>query len=259
MPEEIGCADLKQLFLTGASGRLGSTVTGLFHNRWKIIPCNRSSGADLRRVLPEDVIPGSADFVLNCAAVSSRAACLADPVSAFKLNALWPALLASFCAMKGKRLVHVSTDLVYSGGVPPYTESSPAVPRCFYGWTKLLGDVAVSRHNPDALTVRTSVLVGRAGATLPTFSEDILQGRATLFHVDSFRNHTEIEPFSLFLEESLESSSSGLVLAAAPYSMSRAAYAYSLGKTDLMLAPAPPDIPHDLTLKPSKAIGKFVK
>lgn len=247
---------MRELFLTGATGRLGRTVQRVFTDQWNIHPCSLSGGEDLTSLEPADVTPDKTDFVLNCAALSSRSGCISNPLAAFKLNTLWPQKLAIFCRETSRRLVHMSTDLVYAGGIPPYTETSPAVPRSLYGWTKLLGDIAVQKSNPDACIVRTSILVGDAGAKMSTFSEDILSGSATHFHVDCFRNHTDINALAQFLSECLFSSRSGLILAAAPYAMSRAAYAYSLLQRDINLIPAPDDIPHDLTLRPSQVIEK---
>jgi len=241
---------VRHLFLPGATGRLGRTVIAYFGDPWVIHPCSRSGGDDLRSACPEELFPESADFALNCAALSSRGGCASDPFSAYAVNARWPARLARFCRENGRRLVHISTDLVYSGGIPPYTESSPAVPGSFYGWTKLIGDRAVLGIDPSACVVRTSVLVGKTGAGTPTFTEDILSGRATQFHVDCFRNHTDINSLAEYLKGCLFSSLSGLVLAAAPYSTSRAAYAFSILQKDMEMIPAPADIPRDLTLRP---------
>ncbi len=246
---------MRELFLTGSTGRLGRTVEREFEGSWVIHPCSLSRGEDLTVARPEVLVPEQTDFVLNCAALSSRGGCIKDPLTAFKLNSLWPQKLAKFCAETGKRLVHVSTDLVYAGGIPPYTEKSPAVPRSLYGWTKLLGDIAVQNANPRAGIVRTSILVGDVGAKMTTFSEDILSGRTTHFHVDCFRNHTDIEALARFLSEYLYSSRSGIILAAAPYSTSRAAFAYKLLQRHINLIHAPSDIPHDLTLNPSEWIG----
>ncbi len=245
---------MRELFLTGATGRLGKTVQSEFEGNWKILPCSLSGGDDLTSLEPVDVVPLATDFVLNCAAISSRGSCIKDPLSAFKLNTLWPQKLASFCREENRRLLHMSTDLVYAGGIPPYTRKSPAVPRSLYGWTKLLGDIAVARRNPDACIVRTSILVGNVGAAMTTFSEDILSGRATHFHVDCFRNHTDINALARFLSKCLLSSCSGLIIAAAPYAQSRAAYAYALLQKDINLIHAPTDIPHDLTLRPTEVI-----
>lgn len=239
---------MNHLLLTGATGRLGRTVQRVFTPTWVIHPRSRSGGDDLRTASPEEVVPEGTDYVLNCAAMSSRGGCSRDPFSAYALNVRWPGRLAEFCTDSGRRLVHISTDLVYSGGIPPYKPRSPAVPRSLYGWTKLLGDRAVLSRAPSACIVRTSVLIGSAGAANPTFTEDILTGRATTFHVDSFRNHTDIDALASYLEGCLLSSSRGLVIAAAPYSASRAAYAYSLLRRDINLAFSSEG---DLTLKPS--------
>ncbi len=191
--------------------------------------------------------------VLNCAALSSRAECSSDPFTAFAVNSRWPARLAYWCREEGVRLIHISTDLVYAGGIPPYTESSSSVPKSLYGWTKLLGDRAVLRLNPDALVARTSVLTGKSGAKKPTFSEEILSGKARSFFVDSFRNHTDIFLLAEWLEEMLLSTASGLILAAAPYSQSRMAYASLLLGLDCHLeqVSVPASLPGDLTLRPS--------
>ncbi len=245
---------MRELLLTGSTGRLGRVFSREAKNSWLIHPCSRSRGDDLTTMEPEDVIPEKTDFILNCAALSSRGGCAENPLEAFKLNSLWPQKLAAFCSKTNRRLVHMSTDLVYAGGIPPYTEKSPAVPRSLYGWTKLLGDIAVQRRYPNACIVRTSILVGEAGAIMSTFSEDILSGTATHFHVDCFRNHTDISALARFLSSCLYSARSGLILATAPYAMSRAAYAYSLLQKDINLIPAPNDIPHDLSLKPTEVI-----
>lgn len=241
---------MRRFFFTGATGRLGTVISSLASENWEIL----AERTDLRSSPPESVFPGETDHCINCAALSSRGGCAADPFSAFALNARWPARLASYCREHGKRLIHLSTDLVYSGGIPPYTETSPAVPKSLYGWTKLLGDRAVLRLNPEALVARTSVLVGIAGAKNPTFSEDIIEGRATTFHVDCFRNHTDIRLLAGFLLTELTSSRSGLILAAAPYSMSRAAYASSILGCDIKMIPAPPHLSGDLTLRPSASL-----
>ncbi len=241
---------MRRFFLTGATGRLGTVIRSLASENWEIL----AERTDLRSSPPESVFPRETDHCINCAALSSRGGCAADPFSAFALNSRWPARLASYCREHGKRLIHLSTDLVYSGGIPPYTETSPAVPKSLYGWTKLLGDRAVLRLNPEALVARTSVLVGIAGAKNPTFSEDIIEGRATTFHVDCFRNHTDIRLLAGFLLTELTSSRSGLILAAAPYSMSRAAYASSILGCDIKMIPAPPHLSGDLTLRPSASL-----
>jgi dTDP-4-dehydrorhamnose reductase len=69
------------------------------------------------------------------------------------VNALFPHVLAEHCAEIGARLIHVSTDCVFSGEGGAYTELSRPDPHDFYGMSKLLGEVA-----SPALVLRTSII-----------------------------------------------------------------------------------------------------
>ena len=250
-----------RVLLTGATGRLGSVILEDLSDIWDIIPLSRRGGGDTRKcdiLFPEDrkVLLGQEfDIVVNTAAASSPSLCADRPAESWILNTLWPRMLAEYCRENTARLIHFSTDLVYSGGAPPYTEASPAVPMSFYGWTKLIADILVMKANPDALIVRTSVLCGETGSSRTTFSEDLLSGKINTVYVDSWRNHTPIHWLAGILREFVEKEHSGLVIASGKYSQSRSAYAEALLKsrgrsTDhLILEYAPPGVPSRLHLK----------
>lgn len=222
-----------------------------------------SGGVDLGACDPFELLDlVRPDAVVNAAAMSTASECRIAPESAVRINYRWPRGLAKACARKGIPLVHISTDLVYSGGNPPYSESSPAVPLSLYGWTKLLGDRAVLMEHPGAAVVRTSVLFGLAGAKRHTFSEEILAGLVREVHTDSFRNHTPIHWFGGVLLDLLPHRVSGLVILAAAWSQSRSAFAEALlehaGITDLpRLGRRPPGTPCDLTLDSSLASSRW--
>lgn len=92
--------------------------------------------------------------VLNCIGVVKQMAQGQDPLTAIPVNALFPHRVAKACADAGARLIHFSTDCVFSGRVGPYSEASPPDPADVYGRTKLLGEV----NAPNALTLRTSII-----------------------------------------------------------------------------------------------------
>ena len=79
-----------------------------------------------------------------------------DARASIYTNALFPHLLADRCCSRGIRLIHVSTDCVFSGRTGAYTEEDVSDAADLYGKTKYLGEV----HYPGTLTVRTSI-VGR--------------------------------------------------------------------------------------------------
>ncbi len=250
-----------RVLLTGAAGRLGSVINNDLSDVWDIIPstrkgdngtvkCDVLSSKDRKILLEENF-----NMVVNTAAVSSPPLCAKRPAESWILNTAWPCMLAEYCFANNIPFVHFSTDLVYSGGNPPYDESSPAVPRSFYGWTKLVADILVQNAYPDALIVRTSVLCGETSSERKTFSQDILSGKVTEVFVNSWRNHTPIHWIAGILPELVSKGESGLVIASGKYSQSRSAYAEALlekhGKNAEYLVQeyAPPGTPSKLSLR----------
>ena len=106
------------------------------------------------------------DTVINCAAMTNVDGCEADRDAAFRANALGPRNLAMACDKIGARLIHVSTDYVFSGrpnGGVPLDECAIPAPVSAYGQTKLLGEQYVQRFCRRHFIVRTAWLYGAAG------------------------------------------------------------------------------------------------
>lgn len=91
-------------------------------------------------------------YVINCAGII-RSLCV-DPYEALTINSALPHLLRRLLDQWGGRLLHVSTDGVFSGKKGSYQETDPPDPAHLYGKSKLLGEVTENPH----LTVRTSVI-----------------------------------------------------------------------------------------------------
>ncbi len=96
------------------------------------------------------------DVVINCIGVIKHMPGAQDPETSIAVNALFPHQLARLCAERQARLIHFSTDCVFSGRRGNYTEDDDPDPVDLYGRTKLLGEVG----GPGCLTLRTSI-VGR--------------------------------------------------------------------------------------------------
>lgn len=93
------------------------------------------------------------EVVINCIGIVKQRPEGEDPIQSIAINALFPHQLAAQCADIGARLIHVSTDCVFSGRKGHYTEQDQPDPVDLYGRTKLLGE-AMGRR---CLTIRTSV------------------------------------------------------------------------------------------------------
>lgn len=105
-----------------------------------------------------------ADVVINCAAFTNVDGCETNMDAAFKVNALGARNLAIVCEEVGAKLVHVSTDYVFSGvGTVPFKEFDKTEPKSAYGTTKLLGENYVREFCSKYFIVRTSWLYGYNG------------------------------------------------------------------------------------------------
>lgn len=140
--------------LAGQASRQGYQVLAQTHRDLDITDADAVSG----------VIQGN-DLVVNCAAVTNVDACEDHPETAHAVNAVGPRNLARTCAAVGARLIHLSTDYVFSGDLRrPYEISDPTGPLSVYGHSKLDGEHAVHAELPEAHVVRTSwVYTGGAG------------------------------------------------------------------------------------------------
>ena len=94
------------------------------------------------------------DIVINCIGIVKQLADANDPLIALPINALLPHRLARLAQVAGARLVHMSTDCVFSGRKGDYVESDLPDAYDLYGRSKLLGEV----DYPNAITLRTSII-----------------------------------------------------------------------------------------------------
>lgn len=104
------------------------------------------------------------DLVLNCAAMTNVDACESDPEAAMRGNAIGARNMARLAAAQDAKIVHVSTDYVFSGrSEKPYTEWDLPAPATVYGKSKLLGETWVQNACGRYFIVRTSWLYGKTG------------------------------------------------------------------------------------------------
>lgn len=104
------------------------------------------------------------DLIINCAAYTNVDGCETDRESAFKVNVLGPRNLAMVSSEINSKLVHISTDYVFSGdATAPYLESDVCNPKSVYGSTKYCGEQYIRDFCNQYFIVRTSWLYGYVG------------------------------------------------------------------------------------------------
>ena len=92
------------------------------------------------------------DVIVNCVGVLIRGS--EDVRNAIQLNALLPHQLKGLSEVYGAKLIHISTDCVFSGATGSYTEADYKDGEGAYAETKSLGEIIDDRN----LTLRTSII-----------------------------------------------------------------------------------------------------
>lgn len=173
--------------VTGSAGQVGTdlvtqlTSAGQFVHAVDADELDITDGASVDAAVSE-VQP---HVIVNAAAYTNVDGAEADEDTAHLVNAAGPAFLATAAARAGARLLHLSTDYVFSGEASrPYEVDDAPDPQSVYGRTKLAGEVAVREILPDASwVVRTSWVYGR-GANFVRTMIGLEQQRDTVSVVD---------------------------------------------------------------------------
>lgn len=158
---------MSTILVTGANGQLGNEMRNLSStdpaNRYLFTDVQELDITDLARVqafLSENTV----DYIVNCAAYTAVDKAESDIELCRKINAFAVENLAKASAATGAKMIHVSTDYVYSGThYMPYVESDAVAPTSVYGVTKLEGEQLLLAANPASVILRTSWLYSPYG------------------------------------------------------------------------------------------------
>jgi dTDP-4-dehydrorhamnose reductase len=155
-----------RVLITGASGQLGCDLRAQLGDNCEVAAFGRQqldiTDDEALAAAFEQTRP---DTVVNCAAFHNVDVCEREVDRSFEVNARAVKRLADNCAAAGARLVHLSTNYVFSGDrTEPYTETDLPMPRSVYAISKLAGEHAALAYDPRALVVRTAGLYGLGGS-----------------------------------------------------------------------------------------------
>ncbi|GAA2515391.1 sugar nucleotide-binding protein [Pilimelia columellifera subsp. columellifera] len=209
------------MLVTGATGYLGGhVVSRAMAAGWQVVSSARSGGervdirdrgavlALLRRLRP--------DAVVHTAVGRERQdwATTADGAANVAVAAV------------GCRLAHVSSDAVFSGRDVEYAESALPDPVNRYGAAKAAAETAVRAVLPEAVIVRTSLLLGDGNGQHERLTHDLITGRlAGALYTDQIRCPAHVGDVAAALVELAAGDHHGVVNVAGPEAISR----YDLG------------------------------
>jgi len=155
----------------------------------------------------------------------------------------------------GARLIHLSTDVVFDGRKgAAYVEEDARSPCTEYGRAKADAEVRVTDVAPDALIVRTSLIVGGPGHE-PSKHELVARDPAMTFYDDEIRSPVQVGDLAAAVLELAALDVCGPLNVAGADDVSRAELAELVAGRPVRRAPAPPWRPLDCSLDSSRARG----
>ncbi len=211
---------MKRVLVLGGAGMLGHKVVQTLGSRFDVWTTLRDGherfarygliaadhilhGIDAMRVddVERAVRELRPDVVVNCIGVVKQRTEAHDPIISITLNALLPHGVARVCGEIGARMIHISTDCVFSGRKGSYLESDAPDADDLYGRTKLLGEV----DHDGALTLRTSI-IGRELRSTTGLVEWFLSNRggAVNGYTEAIFSGLTTQALSLLIAEIIE-------------------------------------------------------
>jgi dTDP-4-dehydrorhamnose reductase len=238
------------IFITGIGGYLGRAIAQLEPGAIGI------AGRAVADVRDRDAIAAALDAAHPDAVIHT--AYVQDGPDARSVNVQGSAIVAAAASERGMRLVHVSTDVVFSGDLGrPIREDDTPDPVTEYGRTKTEAEAAVLAAHPEAVIVRTSLIYGGAE---PSRHEQVALDPSKTFYEDEIRTPVAAPDLAAaLLELAARSDIRGPLHVAGTDAVSRAEFARLVAAANgrdpaaIRGAPRPADRPGDLRLDCSKA------
>lgn len=155
-----------KLLILGAQGLVGRTLQEVCKRRGISFFAAGRAEADLSDLasVKKTIQAEEPTHLINCAAYTAVDRAEVEVDQAMAINAEGPEKLGRLAKENGFKLLHISTDYVFSGSKnAPYVESDPCDPIGIYGKSKREGEKRLLEVFPEACVVRTSWVFGKGG------------------------------------------------------------------------------------------------
>jgi len=161
-----------KILLLGGNGMLGNDCKEVLSERHEVIsPTKKELDIISWDMVIDNLHKISPDVILNCAGFTDVNASETEDFLVRKVNVEGPRNLAQGSARFNCRMIHISSDYVFSGqkGIPqPYFEDDPVDPISAYGRSKVESEVAIKENSPNYIIIRTGWLYGIGGGNFIT-------------------------------------------------------------------------------------------
>lgn len=160
---------MKKILITGAGGQLATAIYDKIQEQG--INNNKFIFADIDTLditnydqCDDFIKTNNIDYLINCAAYTNVDLAELESENANAVNSLGPLYLGKLSRKYNFKLIHISTDYVYSGiKTKPYVETDSTVPKNYYGLSKLNGEKNIIANTDNYIIIRTSWLYYKSG------------------------------------------------------------------------------------------------
>ncbi|KZX11459.1 dTDP-4-dehydrorhamnose reductase [Methanobrevibacter curvatus] len=159
-----------KILVTGAKGMLGTDLIEILSKNHEIIATDinedeNTISLDISRLneVKEKVDLIKPDIIINVAAFTDVDGCETNEELAYTINAIGPKNLSIASRMVDAKILHISTDYVFSGDKKSYDEADSTGPLSAYGRTKLAGEEFIKDYTEKYFIFRTAWLYGYHG------------------------------------------------------------------------------------------------
>ncbi len=166
MSEQSSTQAEMHILVTGANGQLGQCLADqlIKQNIPHTLLSRQDADINDTVVLEKIVADKCVTTIINAAAYTAVDNAESEPELVKRVNEDGPMALAKLCSRFDIPLLHVSTDYVFDGNKQtPYVETDQTAPTGVYGQTKLNGEIAVQRHCPKHIILRTAWVFSEYG------------------------------------------------------------------------------------------------
>jgi dTDP-4-dehydrorhamnose reductase len=172
---------MKKILVTGATGQLGSELLVLSSDypKYEWVFTDRSQiTLDNLEMLQSQLGAIRPDIIFNCGAYTAVDKAESEKELAFIVNHLAVKLIAKYTKENNVKLIHISTDYVFDGASSiGLNEEAKTNPVNIYGESKLAGEIACLKENPESVIIRTSWVYSKFGNNFVKTMQRLMQER----------------------------------------------------------------------------------
>lgn len=235
----------KRVVITGGSGLLALNWACAVRNDWDVVLGVHHHAVQLRATsqyrldlddlhkLDRQIVEIAPDLIVHAAGLTNVSDCEKEPALAEMVNATLAKNIAIVSKSKNIKLIHISTDHLFSGENSFYSEDSMPAPQNEYARSKLLAEKLVQEVCPDALILRTNFF-GWGHAQRHSFSDWIIyslrEGKTLSMFDDVYISPILADTLACFSHKLVEKGASGIFNLVGSERVSKYDFAIKLAK-----------------------------